>query len=80
MGHGSIQVTAGVDGHLLPGANVARVDRLEALQQIRNILHPGCNLATVGKEKMLAQVFDLVGAGGETRTLDLGIMRPSLYL
>jgi integrase len=31
MGHSSIQITVGIYGHLIPGANVAFVDRLDSL-------------------------------------------------
>ena len=32
MGHRSIQITVDTHGHLIPGANIAWVDRLDALR------------------------------------------------
>jgi len=76
MGHSSIQVTADVYGHLLPGANVECMDRLDATPQLSATqAQPDVE----EEREMLAQAVDLIGAGGENRTLGLGIMRPSLY-
>ena len=78
MGHSSIQVTADVYGHLLPGANVACIDKLDAPtnpQLSATQLQPREN----GEQDIPTQVVDLIGAGGGNRTHGLGIMRPSLY-
>ena len=77
MGHSSIQVTVDIYGHLIPGANVNFVDRLDTnrepqqtatkQQQCPEVLTPDS-----------PEVIDKIGGGGWTRTNDLGIMRPSL--
>jgi integrase len=41
MGHSSIQVTADVYGHLLPGANVAYIDKLDAPDYSATFCDPG---------------------------------------
>jgi hypothetical protein len=76
MGHSSIQVTVDTYGHLVPGANVNWVDRLDAK------LEPQ---PTATKSQQLTgeltpdspEVIDKAGGGGWTRTNDLGIMSPS---
>ena len=47
LGHSSIQVTVDVYGHLIPGANRAAVDRLDA-QPTRN---PGATQAAMGEAR-----------------------------
>jgi integrase len=48
MGHSSIQVTVDIYGHLIPGADVSFVDRLDQLaespeKQLRNKMQPRRN-------------------------------------
>jgi integrase len=83
MGHSSIQVTVDIYGHLIPGANVSFVDRLdeksnekaeEGQQQNATQAQPAKNREDV----IPPEVADLIGGGGWTRTNDLRIMRPSL--
>ena len=77
MGHSSIQVTVDIYGHLIPGANVACIDRLEAEtspQQSATRAQP----APAEPKPEWMQVLEEIGGGGATRTPDLGIMRPSL--
>ncbi len=83
MGHSSIQVTVDTYGHLIPGANVNFVDRLDAVlgekaqtspQQSATPAQPG----EMGVPRDLLQVVEEIGGGGRTRTYDLRIMRPSL--
>ncbi len=77
MGHSSIQVTVDTYGHLIPGANVNCVDKLDserALQQTATKQHHPGNI----KEADASQLIEKIGGGGWTRTNDLGIMRPSL--
>jgi len=77
MGHSSIQVTVDTYGHLIPGANVNVVDRLDATPEPQQ---------TATKQQQCPKVqvpnspesIDKIGGGGWTRTNDLGIMRPSL--
>ena len=83
MGHSSIQVTVDIYGHLIPGANVSFVDRLDEIgkeeqpptpQQSATPAQP----AEVSQTEIPSEVADLIGGGGWTRTNDLRIMRPSL--
>jgi len=78
MGHSSIQVTADVYGHLLPSANVACVDKLDAPTNPQ-LSATQAQPDEVEEKEMLPQAIDLIGAGGGNRTHGLGIMRPSLY-
>jgi malonate decarboxylase alpha subunit len=79
MGHSSIQVTVDTYGHLIPGANVSFVDRLDADEQTRETtLHqsgPGAHQGQSGQERESSEVIDLIGGGAWTRTTDLRIMR-----
>ena len=83
MGHSSIQVTVDIYGHLIPGSDVAFVDRLDAIpaenpktstQQSATQAQPDFD----GQEEIPPELVDLIGGGGRTRTYDLRIMRPSL--
>jgi len=77
MGHSTIQVTVDTYGHLIPGANVNWVDRLDVAssqQQTATKQQQGPKQPTPDSP----QVIDKSGGGGWTRTNDLGIMRPSL--
>ncbi len=83
MGHSSIQVTVDTYGHLIPGANVSFVDRLDHKsttktnrppQQSATPAQPRDKEATV----IPAYVIDFIGGGGQTRTADLRVMSPSL--
>jgi integrase len=54
MGHSSIQVTVDINGHLIPGANVSFVDRLDEIptQGRENNSATKCNPgATARKER-----------------------------
>jgi Phage integrase family len=82
MGHSSIQVTVDTYGHLIPGANVSFVDRLDTVrkekvattpQQSATQTQPGLEEET----EIPAEVADLIGGGGWTRTSDLRIMSRS---
>jgi hypothetical protein len=83
MGHSSIQVTVDIYGHLIPGANVSFVDRLdekseekagEGQQQNATQAQP----ASEAEAAIPPEALDLIGGGAWTRTTDLRIMRPSL--
>jgi integrase len=83
MGHSSIQVTVDIYGHLIPGANVSFVDRLDEAPQecAETTPHqsaPGTHPAEKSETEIPSEVIDLIGGGGWTRTNDLRIMRPSL--
>jgi integrase len=83
MGHSSIQVTVDTYGHLIPGANVSFVDKVDELpkQEEKTTLHqsaPETHQAQNDVEPEVAEVADLIGGGAWTRTTDLRIMRPSL--
>jgi integrase len=78
LGHSSIQVTADVYGHLLPGANVSYMDKLDAPTSPQ----PSATQTQPAESHVpleVRQLVEKIGAGGENRTLGLGIMRPSLY-
>jgi integrase len=77
MGHSSIQVTVDTYGHLIRGANVSWVDRLDT----ENTPHqnaPAAHQAEKPQEEEFPQTVGNIGGGGWTRTNDLRIMRPSL--
>jgi integrase len=82
MGHSSIQVTVDTYGHLIPGANVSFVDRLdEVLTEAQTTPQQSASPAQQGEMQVppdLRQVVERIGGGGWTRTNDLRIMRPSL--
>ena len=85
MGHSSIQVTVDIYGHLIPGANVCFVDRLDGIpaeeaettpQQSATPAQPGpAQPGEMGVPSDLRQVVESIGGGGWTRTNDLRIMR-----
>jgi len=83
MGHSSIQVTVDIYGHLIPGANVNFVDRLDEVPRVevetdRPQSAPPAQQGEMEVPPDLAQVVEGIGGGGWTRTNDLRIMRPSL--
>ena len=69
MGHHSIKVTVDIYGHLVPGANKAAVDRLDAVLQAtpRN---PGATETKKGSS-IKPQPFELVGGADGIRTRGL---------
>jgi integrase len=83
MGHSSIQVTVDTYGHLIPGANVCFVDRLDEVSPDPKETTPQQSATPAQHGEMevppdLMQVVEGFGGGGRTRTSDLRIMRPSL--
>jgi integrase len=83
MGHSSIQVTVDTYGHLIPGANVCFVDRLDEVSANLEETTPQQSATPAQQGEMeippdLLQVVDEIGGGAWTRTTDLRIMRPSL--
>jgi integrase len=83
MGHSSIQVTVDTYGHLIPGANVSYVDRLDHVSETPSKTSPPQNATPAQqpencKSEIPAELIDLIGGGAWTRTTDLRIMRPSL--
>ncbi len=77
MGHSSIQVTVDTYGHLIPGADIAWVDRLDSETTPRQNATPA-QLEEMVSDPEITQVIEEFGGGGWTRTNDLRIMRPSL--
>jgi hypothetical protein len=82
MGHSSIQVTVDVYGHLVPGANIAWVDRLDAKtspQQNATPAQPEATRAADEGNVLLPEVVDIVrekgGERGGNRTFNLLIKR-----
>jgi integrase len=83
MGHSSIQVTVDIYGHLIPGANVSFIDRLDEMPTREEKTTPQQNatqaqLPDESETDIPSEVADLIGGGAWTRTTDLRIMRPSL--
>src|SRR4029077_8507378 len=73
MGHSSIQVTVDIYGHLIPGANVSYVDRLDEISGAPSKTTPPQNatpaqLTENSETGIPAEVVDLIGGGGWTRT------------
>jgi integrase len=87
MGHYSIQVTVDIYGHLIPGANVSFVDRLDVVPAqpeakpepsgVKPVATPA-QPREIAEVEIPSDIVDLIGGGGRTRTYDLRIMRPSL--
>ncbi len=78
MGHSSIRVTADIYAHLIPGANVGAIDKLDSEtspQPNATYTQP----AGVQKEKEVAEVVEKLGAGERSRTSDLLITNQLLY-
>jgi integrase len=82
MGHSSIQVTVDTYGHLIPGANMSYIDRLDEKPPKKEPkAQPDATPAQpreIAEMEVPSDVVDLIGGGGRTRTYDLRIMRPSL--
>jgi hypothetical protein len=81
MGHSSIQVTVDTYGHLIPGANISFVDRLDVRdQQVATTPQQSATQTQPAPDKeteVPAEVVDFIGGGGRTRTYDLRIMSRS---
>jgi hypothetical protein len=83
MGHSSIQVTVDTYGHLIPGANVSYVDRLDEKpkQELSKEPQPSATPAQpsdAAETDVPAYLIDSIGGGGQDRTADLRVMNPSL--
>ena len=79
MGHSSIQVTVDTYGHLIPGANVSYVDRLDQKppKKTHHEMQPAATPAQprdVAETEIPSEVIDLIGGGGQNRTADLRVM------
>jgi integrase len=77
MGHSAIQVTVDIYRHLIPGANVGYVDRLDG-GPAEEAKTTQAQPAKTRESAIPSEVVDLIGGGAWTRTTDLRIMRPSL--
>jgi len=63
MGHASIQVTADVYGHLVPGANISFVDRLDRpTSPQQSAMPPQCSASAEIEE--IQEVLENVWLGG----------------
>jgi hypothetical protein len=82
MGHSSIQVAVDIYGHLIPGADVCFVDRLDGvLAEEETTSQQSATPAQPREMEVRSEILQLIentGGGGRTRTYDLRIMRPSL--
>ena len=79
MGHSSIQVAVDIYGHLIPGANVSFVDRLDSAAASKAETSwqqsaTPAQLSEIRETGIPPEVADLIGGGGWTRTNDLRIM------
>jgi hypothetical protein len=77
------QVTVDIYGHLIRGANLSFVDRLDevAADRVETTPQQSAPPAQPGEMELppdLLQVVEEIGGGAWTRTTDLRIMRPSL--
>ena len=77
MGHHSIQVTVDTYGHLVPGANVGCMDRLDSAPL--DIRKQDANASAPEEEGVPIELVDLISGPGGIRTPDQGIMSPLLY-
>jgi Phage integrase family len=78
MGHSSIRVTVDTYGHLIPGADIAWVDRLDSGPSPR-ISANRTQTVDIETEAIPTKLVDLTGGPGGIRTPDQGIMSPLLY-
>ena len=67
MGHSSIQVTVDTYGHLIPGADVAWIDKLDALTSPQPSATP-VQPDTIEESDETSEVIENVGEPGRTRT------------
>jgi len=83
MGHSSIQVTVDIYGHLVPGADVAWIDKLDssiALTDEATAPQPSATPtqpASVENSAESLEVIESIGEPGRTRTCNPLIKRPS---
>jgi hypothetical protein len=82
MGHSSIQVTVDTYGHLIPGADVSFVDRLDQKPSKKTTRKPQQSATPAQPREEVATevpvyVADLIGSGGWSRTNDLRVMSRS---
>jgi len=73
MGHSSIQVTVDTYGHLIPGADIAWVDRLDSKTTLRQDATPA-QPEVVGETEIPREVTDFIGGPTRTRTWNQQIM------
>ena len=78
LGHSSIRVTADIYVHLIPGANVEAIDRLDS-ETSRQLSATHTQPKDVQGEKEIAEVLENHGAGERSRTSDLLITNQLLY-
>jgi hypothetical protein len=77
MGAKLDSATVDTYGHLIPGANVNWVARLDSeIGPRQSATDPQQSQEELPQD--LLQTIEIPGGGGWTRTNDLGIMRPSL--
>jgi integrase len=73
MGHSSIQVTVDTYGHLIPGADIAWVDRLDAKTTPQQNATPA-QLGPMSETEIPPEVVDLIGGPTRIRTWNQQIM------
>jgi hypothetical protein len=77
MGHHQIQITVDVYGHLIPGANIAFVDRLDRTSPQKSAIQPQQSVAAENLE--FAQVFENLWLGGRDSNPDTQIQSLQSY-
>jgi hypothetical protein len=81
MGHSSIQITVDTYGHLIPGADIAWVDKLdEAASAAETTAQPSATSAQpapIENSEQSLEVIETIGEPGRTRTCNPLIKRPS---
>jgi len=73
MGHSSIQVTVDTYGHLIPGADIAWVDRLDVKTKPQQNATPA-QLEVMSETEIPPEVVDLIGGPTRIRTWNQQIM------
>jgi hypothetical protein len=78
MGHASIQVTADVYGHLVPGANISFVDRLDAPCSARQSATPA-QQSLAAESGEFTEVLENIWLGGRDSNPDTQIQSLQSY-
>ena len=73
MGHSSIQVTVDTYGHLIPGADIAWVDRLDVKTKLQQNATPA-QPDVMSEMEIPTEVVDLIGGPTRIRTWNQQIM------
>jgi hypothetical protein len=78
MGHSSIQVTVDTYGHLVPGADIAWADKLDAAPTTLQVSATQTQPEENELDDESPQLLENIGGPARIRTLDQRIMSPLL--